>query len=494
MIKWATNRQVIIIVLLCLLSRLPQLLNPHLRIDGDECIEGLMAKHFSEGNGIPVFFYGQTYGFALIEVMLISLFYVFFGISDTAIKIAMLTLWTVGIVFFYKTLKQLNPEDRWTAFLITLVFIFSPSWFMWSLKARGGYLTAFALFPIITYLLFHKKHGQQLLAALLSGILTWLLFESQPLWLAGLIPVFVYKFYKSKIAYTVLFFSGSIVTAGIFMLLKSGITTFWAPQVLTMSTLSFTSIGAIPLQVFHHLTGSYYYFDIIKFGLATQLWAIAFTAIIFGTLVLGFIRLILRKAENPLFYVFCLSVLSTMCYVALISTETPRYLLPITGCALLMVYTAMSSYKKKSATNILAATFIILGGIVLSGMRYSTYEVSKKSELLDLIEALKSKNIHYVYCNGGLMQWEIMFYSKEQITARSLSNNDRYPKYIQLVDDALQRDSTKIAMVGDIGNTLVVSDAQLIDKRFFICFNPGRATLIEHGFDLGKIDGTKKPE
>jgi hypothetical protein len=55
-------RYAAILVVAAGVSRLPQLTSPHLLLDGDEAILGLMAKHLAEGREAPIFFYGQAYG------------------------------------------------------------------------------------------------------------------------------------------------------------------------------------------------------------------------------------------------------------------------------------------------------------------------------------------------------------------------------------------------------------------------------------------------
>jgi len=147
------KNDILIVVLICIISRLPQILSPYLFLDPDESIMGLMAKHFSEGKVIPYFFYGQNYGFALIEVFIISLFYKTVGISDLSIKISMLLLWIVGVIFFYKTLKQIEPKKHgWTLMLTIFLFVLSPAWAIRSLKAHGGYITSFGLSSVVTYM------------------------------------------------------------------------------------------------------------------------------------------------------------------------------------------------------------------------------------------------------------------------------------------------------------------------------------------------------
>ena len=96
------RKTLLLIVLLCIVTRLPQLLSDQLLLDSDECIVGLMAKHSSEGKDVQAYFYGQSYGFTLLETTTIRIFYSLFGISDIAVKMAMLLLWILGILLFFK--------------------------------------------------------------------------------------------------------------------------------------------------------------------------------------------------------------------------------------------------------------------------------------------------------------------------------------------------------------------------------------------------------
>ena len=52
-----------------LLLRVPYLFSRHYVLDGDEAILGLMAWHAAQGLELPVFFWGQSYGFSHLEVL-----------------------------------------------------------------------------------------------------------------------------------------------------------------------------------------------------------------------------------------------------------------------------------------------------------------------------------------------------------------------------------------------------------------------------------------
>ena len=485
---WLSNHPVFIIIILCLLSRLPQLLSSDLVLDGDETIVGLMAKHFSEGKGIPYFFYGQSYGFSFIEVICISLFYLFFGVTGIAIKLAMLSLWTVGIVFFYKAIQHINPEDKWNVFLITLVFIFAPSWMIWSMKARGGYLTSFTLFSIILYLMFNNRFNKHKSVSLLIGLLTVVIYQSQPLWLAGLTPIFIYHFYKLKIKHSILFLCGILSAAIGFYFLKLNLSHFWSPQVISLSNFNLKSLGTFPVDIYNHLTGSYDYEDIIPTTLSIKLWSCIFTLLIFTVLGIGIIYLSRKKKINPLFYVLCLSELCSIGYLFLLTNVSPRYLLPLTGYSLLLLF-SLATFERRYITKIVFCFLIILGCFSITDFKFDKYESTHKSDLFSLINKLESRKIYHIYCEGGLLQWQIMFYSQEKIIARYFSNTDRYPKYIERVDDALTKDSTKIAIIGYFPPKNKKDSLYFIgvDERYCIYENPGKQMLIKHGFDLSRV-------
>ena len=74
------------IVIICILSRLPLLLSPFLKIDEDECTIGLMALHAAQGKELPFYFLGQSYGFAWVETLTTALAFKIFGVGILSLK------------------------------------------------------------------------------------------------------------------------------------------------------------------------------------------------------------------------------------------------------------------------------------------------------------------------------------------------------------------------------------------------------------------------
>src|SRR5262249_33976131 len=100
------------------------------------------------------------------------------------------------------------------------------------------------------------------------------------------------------------------------------------------------------------------------------------------------------------------------------------------------------------------AAMLILGMISMREFRDFTFlwtnppgSMSEARRLRQMIAFLKTKDVSHVYSMNGLLEWELMFYSDEQILARFQSASDRYPAYIVAVDRALA-DGKPIAIVG----------------------------------------------
>ena len=476
-------------MLLCFVSRLPQLLSDHLFLDGDESIVGLMAIHFSQGNGVPFFFYGQSYGFSFIEVAIIRLFYWFFGVTDISIKLAMLTLWTVGIVFFYKTLKQFeHQKNKWAPLLVTCIFIFAPAFAIWSMKARGGYLTAFLISSVVIYLMSHRTWNKKLITAFIIGFSVSIIYQSQALWLAGVIPILVYYLFNTKhFKHAITLFSGLIIGLIIFHFLKEGLSTYWSPSVLSIGNINLDSLLSIPSNVYQNLTGSYSYRDVLPSLFITKIIAGSLAIFIFISIFLS-LRFVIKKATiNIQFHVLSVSVLFTIGYLILVDGSNFRYLLPLCGFAILMLYFFLIHLKQTKIVNSFLLIFIILGAISLYDFRNVIVhdQAANRSVTIPILKKLEEDKIHFIYCEDGLLQWQLMFYSEEKIIARYKNNTDRYPGYIRQVDNAFNTPNTTTALVAIDGMESFPSSLKG-PNDYVVYSNPTREMLIERGFDLSK--------
>jgi hypothetical protein len=445
-----------------------------------------MSKHLSKGEEIPVFFYGQSYGFSFIEISMISATYFFLGISDISVKLSMLILWTIGIVFFYLTLKHIGfINNAWLPLIITLVFVFLPSYAVWSMKARGGYLTAFALFTVYTYLIFNKKINKVPISLFICGLLIVLIYYSQALWIVGLIPLIIYQVISIRgLRLNLAFFAGGFAGIIAFNFLISNIYNYWSPTSINLSDFSLENVLLIPQLIFNHVTGYYSYAYLLKPDLITLILASIITALIFFLLIIS-LYFILRKIRiNKWFYFFTLSIFLTISVNLFLNIKNPRYFLPLTAYSLFALFYLLNHLANKVIINSALVFMLALGAISMYNFKDFRYE--DKNDIVELINELKSENIHYVYSEGGLLQWQIIFYSNEAIIARYKNSTDRYPKYIKQMEDALKAGDNRFALVGfvDTHKPSLSGNVNKVNKKYYFLVNPDKSVLIERGFNI----------
>lgn len=408
-------------------------------LDGDECVVALMAKHAYFGKELPVFFWGQDYGFSLIEVLFILPFYAVLGISTIAVKLGMLSLWTIGVVFLYKTMTAIDKGRKPFALLLTLVLIFSPAWYIWSMKARGGYLTAFTLTSIVLYLVYAPISINKYLRYILVGALTYLIYESQLFWLVGLLPLLLYQLLKEKqllpTLSTILSMAGMF---GLFLWVRSSIDSVYAPPKATLTLqMIWDKTIAFPEYIYKTVQGNYYfsYYQPTN-GLHTT-FAKVFTAIILLLFLLAILHLFIKRSGFGLFIGSTVFIPLTLAYTYPSYFQDGRYLLPITGFTLLSIYIYASQLRPMILLYMggICLTIIGLLAVLVYPVRFE--HRSDRKDMNGLISRLEKENIHHVYSTETMLAWEIMFYSNEEILSRTFYFPGRYPQYDTTVDKAL---------------------------------------------------------
>lgn len=468
-----------IIIMLTFVTRIPQLINPDLLLDGDECVVGLMAKHMYEGKEVPVYFYGQSYGFSLLETTFIVAGYAVGGISDHSIKLSMLCLWLTGAIFFYFTLRSIN-KDPVIPFAITLLLVLCPAWAEWSMKARGGYITAFVLSSVITWLLFDKRRDTFSGNYVIIGLLLFLIYKSQPLWLPGLFPLVAYRIMGNRGSRKALYIAGGIIfSIALFCFLDKNAPGFWNPHVFDFS-FNKDKLAGIPLFILLHLTGAYYLPDAWLPAIIFACLFIAVNLFLFCLLIYRFVK---NRQQDKLFIALCLSVLFTLAYCFVLYEQQPRYLLPLSGYALMAMCTFKWQRYRLLSLGILT-TLIITGGLTLYRYKNFRINMTPKKDLLMSVNYLKRHNIQYVFCTGSLLQWQLMFYSNESIIARYVYPSDRYPAYVRKVNEALVTERNKTAIYGFSVETLELNtdSVTFLSDKYFVVPAPDPALVRYTGF------------
>lgn len=472
-----------IIILLVVVSRLPQLLSPHLILDGDECVVGLMAKHFTEGKDIPFFFYGQQYGFAFIEVLAISVGYLLVGISGVVVKLSVLALWIVGVLSLYRAMVRMDGGRRKTAFIAILLLVLAPTWAAWSMKARGGYITAFMLSSVILWLL--SGDGHKRIVWLLTGVLSVFIFYSQPLWLPGLLPFVVYALLRRRGVRNLLWLMVGMLPAIVFfIMIRPDVQGGWHPHVFAIPDLH--RILITDGYIVDNMTGYYYLQQVQQAPWPVMFFVYVFITALLLTIVVVLYRILLHKQRDALVIVALCSLLANLAYLCCVDVTSPRYALPFFGYALLFLFIVYRDTNARIVLQVVSLAMLLPGVFAVYGFGDRDEDGDRGEPRQDIVEAvakMKKQGVAYVYCAGPLLQWKLAFYSREAIIPRYLYAADRYMPYVHAVDSVYKVSPGQIALFGN-GVNGMPAGAERLNNSFYILQQPDKELLKSMSFDI----------
>jgi len=471
--------------------------------DGDECVVGLMAKHWVERGEIPVFFWGQRYGFSLIEAGIAAAFFKLFGVSVAALKAATVVLWTGGWLLMVLAMR------RWVgtraACIAAILVALAPAWAIWSTKARGGYVTGFALTSLawlIAARIYYERRTLPISCALL-GAVTAVCYFCHPGWLLAVAPLVCWLLYRRRRAGEVALVAGALVpVAGVLFVLAQRQLASWAPPVFA-APAGLHALPYIPYRAWVNLSGAYYYYERLPAGVftitAATLWAIA---VVFAlVLLVRRPRGVTARGLARVVAVGLLAVLATNLAVT-INWYAFRYLLPLAGLAVVPVSIvvgrclrrdvqratcmpplpprervgvrvegngscmrrpasiretkAFPGPLRRGAAGVCLLAFVVFGALSFQELRKLSYagsvpvpDVTNMQALKDLADGLVTRGYRHVYSTGSTLQWTLMFVSREQIVARWQKLDERVPGLPRAVDAALFA-GERVALVGRI--------------------------------------------
>ena len=483
-------------------SRLPQLLSPNLLLDGDECVVGLMAKHLLEGKGVPIFFYGQQYGLSTLEAAAGALAFAITAPDAMPLKLAMLGLWIAGCLLYF--LAFARPYGVQRSFLITLLFVLAPSWAVWSMKARGGYLTAFFVTGVLFYLLLRPNDSaDRRLRWFAAGALTAIVYLAQPIWLAGALPVLIYRLVSSRS-----FFGAISCGAGLASVLILIALVAPSPEQVVGTPPSLGNqalLGTLPnlaVKVYVNLTGSHYLGTAIDPGAFTSVSAYLWVSLLIVLTLVQLARLVLRQFDLWS-HLLCLATWSTLCvFWALLGSRDARYLLPLSAVIAFWAGAELTDCARRSrfgerVVKAFLVGMLIFGAVSMTEFRHFFFlrpqfanAVSEAERLEAVIHHLQANGVRHAFSVNALLQWQISFYSRETIIARWTHRMDRYPPYIRDIDNALTAGEI-VAIVGYVGamrgldKELTSTEAiATIGDRYFVYVGPSKELLKRMGFQV----------
>lgn len=478
------NTSYLFIILVCYISKLPLLTDKRLLLDGDECVVALMAKHTYLGKGLSLFFWGQDYGFSLIEILFIVPFYALLGYTTIAVKLAMLTLWSIGIIFFYKTMLAINSTHKVFAILLTTLLILSPTWMNWAMEARGGYLTSFTLNAIALYILFTPTITHDILRYTLIGFLICIIYLSQPLWLSGVLPLIGYKLLgkRSLRNYTSLAISFAVTYFTISILKSNTAPVYDVHTGFPVETL-ISNIKRFPEYLYKSLQGNYSFGWYQETPWPYKVYAGIASTLLYSLALLSLLHLLFNKKEFSLFIASTIFIPIAFTYSLIPETMQGRYLLPMIGFALLSLYIYSTKLRMQTLLNGAMIVLVAITARATITMPLYFNGQSNREELTATLSHLKKHNITNLYATNTMLPWEIMFYSNEQIRCRSFYFPGRNSHYDTLVDKAFFN-GEKTAIIGhwkEYGGLQL--DSLDFENHYFIQRNPTKE-LLESAFQF----------
>ena len=474
-------------------SRLPQLLSPTLLLDGDECILGLMAKHVSEGREFPIFFYGQAYGLAVVEAPAAALSFLIFGVGVLPLKTAILALWLAGIVCYF--LAFARPLGYARSFCLTLLLLLMPAWAVSSMKAWSGYVTGFSTLAALLYVVIRSDRPRAM-SWLVTGWLTAIIYFAHPVYLPGAIPIVLFFLVSARRPAPVLLYASGVVSMFVLIrMLPAGGVTTWTPPAPGNPEL-LASLPYVLRQTYVNLTGSYFLRSAVEPGPVTAVVAYLWAAGLAAALPLQIYRLLSRRYllwSHVLFVAIAATLLANW---LLLDARDGRYLLPLNA---LLVFLAgveffdLADRARLSGRFRVACLVVVLGLEAASMSEFARFTymwwknpsngMSEAARLEAVIDHLKANGVRHALSTNALLQWQLMFYSREEIISRWTSPRDRYPPYINEVDKAVN-EGQKLAVVGYVAYTggfeRLVGDPQAIveiDGRYFVYVGADKALL-----------------
>lgn len=493
------------ILLAAALLRLPQFFGENMIPDGDEAILGLMGKHMSEGHTFPWFFYGQSYGFSFFEAGLTAIFFKVWGVQTAAMKAAMLLLWLIGLFFLAMAVRELSGERA--GWIAAILLGSAPAWAAWSMKARGGYLTAFVLFNLTVWILarIEKRGGKAHRLFFAAGLCGGVILFAQVIWLIALVP-FVATLLDRRRKPEDYFAIGAGALASALPILWVSLrqpAPVWAPALFDQSSPLRAAL-LLPYRIFVAFSGSYYLDLVIDMGFATHvaggLWLVAFT------FSLAFA---LRSSREPAGWKGITIVASLVCILIFSLIVGPhvfgfRYLLPLTGILVIPLASGLArNLEGRSTKAAMAGSSLAI--LVLAGcgamweFRGVAFEgpdhpdvPSESRALSELLDELQRAGVHEAYALDPLLQWRITFASDEKIAARWVAPRERYPVYAQRVDEALM-EGKPVALIGEaqgqaalrphlVALGLPAEALHEVEHRYAYVLNPTRKKLEQIGF------------
>jgi len=497
----------IVILILVFASRIPLITSDGFKADGDESVVGLMAKEIVDHCNFKIYFWGQQYGLVTLETSVAALAFKVFGVNVYSLKLSMLFLWALGCIFMYKACDKLFGFR--IAMIFTILFIAIPAWGLWSMKARGGYITAFVFSALVAWILTEingriEKKPVGLWIAM--GISITIIYFAQRLWLLSLLPFIAFICVRKRnISNLVFLIIASVFTALVIHYLSMHETVNYWKYDLKPGFYFPTDLATIANRFHIHFEGAYYLSFILYGGKINEIigwtWLIVFILL----LVTQIGRFVTRKFYPISHLLFLSACLSTFALFNNNSSDFQfRYLLPMDAPLILcFVIECHALFSLLPWKRVYVYAMLLFAGFNFAGLYQLRNIVTEYSgeapdrsfsvAMQEMINYLESRGIYYTFSQSSALLWQITFYSNTSILSRYLDATERNAGYTSQVTKAFK--AKKPTCIIDYYNSGTINpndDASGINptnivsfgKQFKVYLYPDKKMLEHFHFDL----------
>jgi hypothetical protein len=480
--------QWLLALVICTLVRLPYFLGNHVSFDGDEAIVGIMAQDLLAGRNIPVYFYGQQYGFSFFELLGSAIGILLFGNTVWAIKLGGLLVFSLGVSFLFRFFLKKGIGFWWALGGMLLIAMF-PAWMVWAAKARGGYVTAFTAVCLLLYLCQLKEAGLRWLM-LAACILAVALHAQIFIALAGCF-LWVQWVLRSKKVSVVFLACAGVVVFYIVLKIPAFLNEAYWPAPLS---LTYNKAAILPLlkQSWQVALG-YFYYELTFTPPASSFWlGLLYYLLTLGLIIYGWVKEE-WKVRLGMILIFVGAMVSFF-LIMWMRVPTCRYLLGGLTAMLLMfalAYVQVFNFQKKGRLILVPGLLLALGFSFSSRHIPDSWMLPKANDMTlynELVTTLHQRNIHHVFCLDPLVQWQLNYTG---LAARYTSPTERINRYVLGVNGCYSDSTCKTAVVGYTGfynglDTFERTPNQLVlvNDKFFIFEKPDSVQLSTAGFEF----------
>lgn len=418
------------------------------RLDADESIVGLMAKHITEGEGVPLFFYGQDYGGGhVIEALLAAPLFKLFGPSEWAVHLipVLFSIAIAAIIFVYA--RRLYGSR--TAFAAVALSSVSVQMLRSSLKADGYietiFLGALALLLLQKFETAYRETAwrRMLWLAAAMGVALGLGLWSYDFAAVYIVAVFVAALRRGLLhPWRMASFGGGLLvgaapliyanaTGNLAHLKHFAAAAPGGPQTPLAAVDKFVGLFTRELPAFFTPDCVHNF----VYPVPWYAWCAAAALIMSAIVLIGSWR---RTPGAPAL-IFALTLLANI--FSGYAGHSPRYLLPLEpylsgapAAAIAMLYGV-----RRHSTNLLATVIAVLIGIAVIAGDVSMFsnanivEGDTKTNPESLVRVARFLEQNDVKCieTTYFIKWRILFLTNERVNAYDINAHEREKAYLR---------------------------------------------------------------